>query len=212
MSAVPRTKKGQATRARVLEASSVVFARDGYVEARMLDVAAEAGVSNGALYRYFENKTEVFAALVANLHEEFFELSGHTEHSLEHEPLEALTEANRGYIEHYYANRDVLRALVEAGSVDERFRKILWDMRQRHVERFARAMRRIHQVDDVAGVSIETVTEALACMVEQCCYVWFAQASLGSSVSVDDAVTTTSLIWHNALFPDRSLTAPAGAG
>jgi AcrR family transcriptional regulator len=209
MPAIPRTKKGRETRERVLAAAAAVFSRDGYVEARMSDIAAEAGVSNGALYRYFENKIDVFAALVANLHEEFYEYSGHTPHSLEHDPLDALTDANRGYVEHYYANRDVMRALIEAASVDERFRTILWDMRRRHVERFSRAMRRTHHVEEIGGVSIETVTEALACMVEQCCYVWFAQESLGPSVSIDDAVSITSHIWHNAMFPVPSAAAVA---
>jgi AcrR family transcriptional regulator len=194
----------------VLAAAATVFSRDGYVEARMSDVAAEAGVSNGALYRYFENKTDVFAALIANIHEEFYEYSGHTTHSLDDEPLEALSEANRGYMEHYYANRDVMRALIEAASVDERFRRILWDMRKRHVERFTRAMRRTHHLEAVAGVSIETATEAVVCMVEQCCYVWFAQESLGASVSVDEAVAITSHVWHAAMFPAPSVAGVAG--
>lgn len=209
MPATPRTKKGRQTRERVLAAAATVFARDGYVDARMSDVAAEAGVSNGALYRYFENKTDVFAALIASLHEEFYEYSGHTAHSLAHEPLAALVEANRGYIEHYYANRDVMRAFIEAASVEERFRKILWDMRKRHVQRFSKAMRRTHHVDQIAGVSVETATETVVCMVEQCCYVWFAQEGLGASVSVVEAVAITSHVWHNAMFPVSEVARPA---
>jgi AcrR family transcriptional regulator len=189
----------------LLEAAATVFARDGFVEARMSDIASEANVSNGALYRYFIDKTDVFAALIADLHNEFYTRSGHTPHSLEHDPLAALTEANRGYIEHYYENRDVMRAFIEAASVEERFRTILWDMRARHVKRFAQAMRRIHHVKRVGSVSVETATEAVVCMVEQCCYVWFAQQSLGARVSVDDAVAITSEIWYAAMFSPSAL-------
>jgi len=201
MAASPATKKGQQTRARALEAAGKVFGRDGYVEARMSDIAAEAGLSNGALYRYFDNKTDVFAALIADLHDEFYEYSGHTAQLLEVDPLAALMEANRGYIEHYHRNRDVMRAFIEAAAVEERFRRILWEMRIRHVKRFARAMRRIHGVDEVGSVSIETATEAVTCMVEQCCYVWYAQERLGSTVSIDEAVSITSHVWHSAMFP-----------
>jgi AcrR family transcriptional regulator len=205
MPATPRTKKGRQTRERVLAAAGTVFARDGYVDARMSDIAGEAGVSNGALYRYFANKTDVFAALIANLHEEFYERSGHTQHSLEDEPLEALLEANRGYIEHYYENRDVMRAFIEAASVEERFRAILWDMRRRHVARFSKAMRGTRHVDRVAGVPVEVATEAVVCMVGECCYVWFAQKALGASVSVDEAVKITSHVWHNAMMTDSAV-------
>ena len=78
MPATPTTKKGLRTRNKILDAAGRVFARDGYVEARMLDIATEAGLSTGGLYRYFDNKTEVFAALIADLHEEFYNYSGHT--------------------------------------------------------------------------------------------------------------------------------------
>jgi AcrR family transcriptional regulator len=57
MPANPTTKKGLRTRGTILEAAARVFARDGYVEARMLDIASEAGLSTGGLYRYFDNKT-----------------------------------------------------------------------------------------------------------------------------------------------------------
>src|SRR5689334_12220059 len=101
MPAMPRTKKGRATRQKVLEAAADVFARVGYDDARMLDRAPTARVSTGGLDRFFDNKAGVFAALIDDLHEEFYARSGHTEHSVKTVPLAALTEANRGYIEHY---------------------------------------------------------------------------------------------------------------
>lgn len=200
MPATPRTKKGQRTRSKILEAAGRVFARDGYVEARMLDIAREAGLSTGGLYRYFDNKTEVFAALIADLHEEFYAYSGHTEHSLKTAPLETLTEANRGYIEHYHKNRHVMRAFVEAAAVEGRFRSILQEMRERHVRRFADTYRNLYGGESIGGVSIEVTADALACMVEQCCYAWFAQQESGGRASVDDAVAITSHVWYWSIF------------
>lgn len=201
MPAIPTTRKGLRTRNKILEAAGRVFSRDGYNEARMLDIATDAGLSTGGLYRYFDNKTEVFAALIADLHEEFFTHSGHTRQILEEDPLAALVQANRGYIDHYYRNRHVMRAFIEAAAIEERFRLILYDMRERHVRRFAKAYREIHGVDTVRGVSVETMADALACMVEQCCYAWFAQdEEFHGMTSVDDAVTATSQIWFAAMF------------
>jgi AcrR family transcriptional regulator len=201
MPATPTTKKGLRTRNKILEAAGRVFSRDGYVEARMLDIAIDAGLSTGGLYRYFDNKTEVFAALIADLHEEFYRYSGHTREILKEDPLAALTEANRGYIEHYYRNRHVMRAFIEAAAIEERFRAILYSMRERHVRRFANAYRELHGDDDVRGVSVETMTDALACMVEQTCYAWFAQdEEFHGSTSVEEAVRATSQIWYVTMF------------
>ncbi len=48
----------------ILEAAERVFLRDGYHEAKMADIAAEAGVSVGTLYNYFTSKELVFASIV----------------------------------------------------------------------------------------------------------------------------------------------------
>jgi AcrR family transcriptional regulator len=167
----------------------------------MLDIAAAANLSTGGLYRYFDNKTEVFAALIADLHEEFYNYSGHTRGLLAEDPLAALTEANRGYIEHYYRNRHVMRALVEAASVEDRFGAILHDMRDRHVRRFVRTFKDLTGRSEIRGVPIATMTEALACMVEQCCYVWFAlDEQFNGSTSVENAVSATSEAWYATMF------------
>lgn len=48
----------------VLQAAARVFARKGLADARVADIAAEAGMSHGLAYRYFETKEELFAAVV----------------------------------------------------------------------------------------------------------------------------------------------------
>ena len=201
MPATPTTKKGRETQGAILEAGRKVFARDGYVEARMIDIATEAGLSTGGLYRYFDNKTEVFAALIADIHEEFYTQSGHTRPILQTDPLAALTEANRGYVEYYYKHRNVMRVFIEAAAIDERFRVILRNMRARHVKRFAAAYRATGGQNPVRGVSVEVAAEAMACMVEQCCYVWFAQeADCAIPVSMAEAISITSEAWYATMF------------
>ena len=51
-------------RARLLAAAAGVFARDGYAGARLADIAAEAGVSTGNIYRYFADKDTLFGEVV----------------------------------------------------------------------------------------------------------------------------------------------------
>ena len=74
-------------------------------------------------------------------------------------------------------------------------------MRDRHVKRFAAAYRATGGQDVVRGVSVEVAAEAMACMVEQCCYVWFAQeADCNNPVSMAEAITVTSEAWYATMF------------
>ncbi|QFY07570.1 TetR family transcriptional regulator [Nonomuraea phyllanthi] len=50
------------TRERLLQAAAEVFAERGYDGTRVADIAAAAGVSNGALYAHFGSKAELLAA------------------------------------------------------------------------------------------------------------------------------------------------------
>src|ERR1051326_3773686 len=49
----------------VLQAAAGVFARKGLADAKIVDIAAAAGISHGLAYRYFPSKEEVCAELVA---------------------------------------------------------------------------------------------------------------------------------------------------
>jgi AcrR family transcriptional regulator len=197
----PSTPKGHRTRARILDAARAVFARDGFSDARMGDIATAARLSAGGLYRYFMSKEDVFAALVADLVHDLFEASGHTTQSFSSHPYEALLEANRGYLSVYYENRDLLRAFVEAVAVDSRFREMWWTARRRHVSRFVRAARVAHGKGKVDGVELVTVVESMACMVEQSAYLWWAQEDLlGRRVSVDDAARVVTRAWFLSVY------------
>lgn len=58
-----RTKTPQYAE-RILEAASRLFASRSFHEVRMEDVASEATVSKGTLYRYFHDKDELYVALL----------------------------------------------------------------------------------------------------------------------------------------------------
>ncbi len=48
----------------LLDSALKVFSREGYAAARLEDVAKEAGVTRGAIYRHYGSKTALFARLV----------------------------------------------------------------------------------------------------------------------------------------------------
>ncbi len=63
----PLTKRGEATRRRILEAAEQVFAEHGYHEASIVKITERAGVALGTFYLYFDSKRPVFDALVVDL-------------------------------------------------------------------------------------------------------------------------------------------------
>lgn len=60
------SEAGGPARAAVLDAARHVFVERGYHGTRVDDIAEAAGVSHGALYRYFKNKDEVALRLAAD--------------------------------------------------------------------------------------------------------------------------------------------------
>src|SRR3954463_7930814 len=61
-------------RSQILEAAVVCFAKRGFHLASMHDISAEAGISVGLIYRYFQNKEAVIAAMADRHKKEIHEL------------------------------------------------------------------------------------------------------------------------------------------
>lgn len=64
MSKPKRTRRPEARPDEILDAALKVFTDKGFASARVDDVAAEAGLSKGAVYLYFDSKEALFEALV----------------------------------------------------------------------------------------------------------------------------------------------------
>ena len=82
----PRRDVTEERRQQILDAAAAVFARKGFHEARMEDIAREADISKGTLYLYFESKD----AIILTMMDRFFA------HSMEE--LQALLPGYEGSI------------------------------------------------------------------------------------------------------------------
>ena len=69
-----KEKERQRTRQDIIEAAARVFARRGFNDASMQDIAREAGYSAPSLYAYFEGKDAIFSGLVCLMAREFDQL------------------------------------------------------------------------------------------------------------------------------------------
>lgn len=81
---IPEVPAAANKRERILRAAVEVFARTGYFNARVADVAREAGVADGTIYLYFESKDDLLITIfrehvrlfLAGLHEELEGMTG----------------------------------------------------------------------------------------------------------------------------------------
>src|SRR6202034_2614673 len=94
----PQTADDNAKRRQIVEGARTIFLQHGFDAASMSDIARAAGVSKGTLYVYFENKEQLFEAIV---HEEclvhaegVFDLDPN-DHNVEH----LLTRLGTAYLE-----------------------------------------------------------------------------------------------------------------
>ncbi|HET6948777.1 MAG TPA: TetR family transcriptional regulator [Acidimicrobiales bacterium] len=61
------TRHGQDRKADLLHHAEQLFARRGYEDTRMIDIAHAAGVAKGLVYWYFENKETLFEEIVVDM-------------------------------------------------------------------------------------------------------------------------------------------------
>lgn len=59
-------RRAEARPQELLDAALTVFVERGYAQARLEEIAERAGVAKATLYRYYENKLELFQAVVRN--------------------------------------------------------------------------------------------------------------------------------------------------
>src|SRR5437899_11198131 len=70
----PKIESSPDRRTQILDAALVCFAKRGFHQASMHDISAEAGISVGLIYRYFENKDAVISAMADRHKQEIHEV------------------------------------------------------------------------------------------------------------------------------------------
>ncbi len=60
----PRPDVSEERRNQILDTAEQVFAKHGFDEAKMDDIAERSGLSKGAIYWYFKKKDEIIGALL----------------------------------------------------------------------------------------------------------------------------------------------------
>jgi AcrR family transcriptional regulator len=182
----------------LVRAAREVFERDGFVRARITDIAEAAGVAHGSFYSHFASKEEALAAVLAELQEEMLHAGPHAADEEESDPVAVIEAANRAYLEAYRRNAKLMAMLEQVATVDDEFLRLRLERSDAFVKRNARAIRRL-QRDGLADRELDPDLSALAIstMVSRTAYVVFALRR--KRVDLDHLVATLTRLWAGAL-------------
>jgi AcrR family transcriptional regulator len=197
---IPVTERGRRTRARLVTAARKVFEESGFLDARITDIAATAGVAYGTFYTYFATKEDVFRE-VANAvqHEGMDPHEGAARPPADGEgPLERIERANRRYLEAYQRNARLMAVIEQVATFNSELLQIRVQVRQAYVERSTRAILR-WQADGLADPALDAryAASALGSMVDRFAYVWLVLGD--QDFEMEPAVRNLSRLWAQAL-------------
>ncbi len=201
---LPPTRKGQATRERLLVAAEDVFGAMGYEAARIADIVARAGVSHGLFYRHFNDKDTILYAVLTRLNDGLRHTTGRGGAGTERPTIEQLQARNILFFSEYAQHRRMLRVTREAAAraEDTGFRALWLGIRSRFTERTRRwiealaAAGHIEAFDDPGMVA-----EGLSALTEQMAYVQLGLAvDEPNEVLINRLGLASGIIWHRTIF------------
>jgi AcrR family transcriptional regulator len=193
----PLSARGARTRGALVDAAREVFERAGFLEARITDITAQAGVATGTFYTYFTGKEEAFAAVMDEVEEEMLH-PRLREIADRDDPVAVIEATNRAYLAAYRRNAKLMGLMEQVAQIDEDFRRLRIRRTRAFAERNTQALVRL-QRQGLADPELDAGLAALAlsAMVSRMAYLRYVQG-FGNASAASLARTLTQL-WVGAL-------------
>lgn len=189
------TPRGKKTFESLVRHARVIFERDGFLKARIADIAELAGVSHGTFYTYFSTKEEIFYEVARELSEQlFFEAYG--QGPIDGTPIEKIAAANRRYLMVYKRNAAMMAVIEQVSTINDEFRTHRREVRFQFVKRTEAAITRLLPESLASqGFDVHVASNALVSMIDRFAYLWFV---LGEPFD-EGAEHTLTLLWAGAI-------------
>ena len=198
----PATERGLRTRAALVAAARKVFERDGYLDARLIDITRAANCSSGTLYTYFSGKEEVFAAVLEVAQEDMLH-PGMPHVASDDDPAAVIEASNRAYLKAYKRNSKLMGLLEQVANIDPEFRELRTSRSNAFVRRNARSIANL-QAKGQADPDLDPVlaSRALSAMMSRIAFGHFVTGEDRDdtpTVTEEDLVQIATRLWVNAL-------------
>ena len=196
----PRSQKGARTRVRLLQAAKEVFEEDGFLEARISDIAERAGLSHGSFYHYFDSKEEVFREVAESVEEQLSAPLGGVilDESSHAPPQERIREALRLHLESYRREAKIIGVIEQMARYDKQVNAVRMARHQKYSQQVAASIRDLqeHGLAD-PDLDPKIASAALGAMTTRFPEMWLVQGAV--SCSFDKAVDQLARLFVNAL-------------
>ena len=196
----PRSRKGVKTRARLVQAAKEIFEENGFLDARISDIAERAGLSHGSFYHYFESKEQVFREVAETVDERI--AAPLTEVVLAPSstatPAERIREAMRAHLETYREDARIMGVIEQVSRYDDYVHDVLRDRHKHYTEQIADSIRQL-QRRGLADRDLDptVAATALGAMTNRFAELWLAQGQL--ECDVDAGAEQLARLYMNAL-------------
>jgi AcrR family transcriptional regulator len=195
----PLSRKGRQTRARLLTAAKEVFERDGFLDARIVDIAEGANLAPGGFYHYFDSKEELFLEVAQSQEEKLTAPSDAASGGLDDaSPAERVRRANRMYLKRYRDEAALMGVIEQVSRFDANVNEARMATMKHFVKRAERSIRRLQREGKVDGrLDPSMAADALGAMIARVAELWLVQGY--RDYDFEHAVEQLSLLWANAL-------------
>jgi AcrR family transcriptional regulator len=196
----PRSRKGERTRARLLDAAKQVFEESGFLEARISDIAERAGLSHGSFYHYFDSKEQIFREVAESLDEvlsapmtEVVLATGSTV-----PPQERIREALRQHFESYRKEARIMGVIEQVSRYDDHVNALRLARHQEYSNQIADSIRQL-QLRKLADPELDPAltAAALGALTYRFAEMWLVQGAV--DCSLDEGIDQVTKIFVNAL-------------
>lgn len=194
----PNTKRGRATRERLLTAGLAVFERKGFLETNVSDICKEAGAAHGTFYIYFKSKEDIWYALV--------DRSATMRQVVTTAPAEiggtaydrfAYTLTN--YFRDMTTHPEWTMTLEQAATIDDKTRRHRLEIRRAFRTRILHGIERLQEAGLAdPGAHPEIVAEAIVSMLHNFAYMNIVLADK-PKYDTDEVVETMAMIWARSI-------------
>lgn len=193
-SARPRSLKGVRTRARLLSAAKEIFEENGFLDARISDIAERAGLSHGSFYHYFDSKEQIFREVAELVDEELGAPLGVilAPASSGMPPVERLNEAIRRHFESYRDEARIMAVIEQVSRYDDHVHEMLLSRHRRYADQVSESIRKLQRrkLADPRLDPLLTAT-AISAMTTRFAELWLVDHAVdcGLDDAVDQVVT-----------------------
>jgi AcrR family transcriptional regulator len=191
--------RGRRTREALIAGARRVFERDGFIDARITDIAEEAGAAHGTFYTYFDSKEAALRAVILQLESGLLGAGAapYQGRRDDRAPLDALRAANRGYLETYRANSKLMVIWENAAAIVPDISALLHEAKTAFVTRAEKSIRGLQEAG-LADPALDPryAAHALTGMVSRFAYTWCTQ---GEEFELDKATDELTGLWARAI-------------